>query len=316
MLLSIVIPTYNRASLLKRTLDSLSNQMEGISPSEVEIVVSDNASCDETECVCSEFKKKCLLPFRFFRQIEFLPPSLHFIVAMEQAHGEFIKLCNDTLIVRPNAISWMVQEIRMTQAIKSLPLLWFANGVKGVEPGGCRSVTEMIRKMSYFSTWIMPFGVWRKDLSSVRTIFATDVTRLPQTIFLLSEMKKGRRVHIIGTRWCSVQEVPKKGGYNVAEIFGRNYFLILGQYVRNGDISYGNLAREKYRMLRHINYQYFDWRRRFGFQRTGYFKYMLPIYWRCLYFYLALIYRSSLWSIGWLMFTVPRTLKTLGECSR
>lgn len=53
-LLSICIPTYNRSQYLKETIDSIIGQEEFKSEN-VEIVISDNCSTDDTEIVCKKY---------------------------------------------------------------------------------------------------------------------------------------------------------------------------------------------------------------------------------------------------------------------
>lgn len=52
-LLSICIPTYNRAEYLRRTLDSIVSQEDF--DSNCEIVTSDNSYTDNTEGVCRNY---------------------------------------------------------------------------------------------------------------------------------------------------------------------------------------------------------------------------------------------------------------------
>ncbi|HMD51194.1 MAG TPA: glycosyltransferase, partial [Solirubrobacteraceae bacterium] len=52
-LVSVGIPTYNRASRLRRAADSVLGQ----SYAELELVICDNASDDETEEVCLELSR-------------------------------------------------------------------------------------------------------------------------------------------------------------------------------------------------------------------------------------------------------------------
>jgi len=52
--LSICIPTYNRAAFLGEALDSVIRQ----ATDEVEIVVSDNASTDNTEALVREYQAR------------------------------------------------------------------------------------------------------------------------------------------------------------------------------------------------------------------------------------------------------------------
>ena len=56
-LLSICIPTYNRAEYLKKTLESIVWQRDFLSK-DVEVVISDNCSTDDTASVVAKFVEK------------------------------------------------------------------------------------------------------------------------------------------------------------------------------------------------------------------------------------------------------------------
>lgn len=59
-LLTIYIPTYNRSGHLKRNLDFLSEEIKNLaSLDDIEIIISDNASDDNTQEVIASFKKQC-----------------------------------------------------------------------------------------------------------------------------------------------------------------------------------------------------------------------------------------------------------------
>ncbi|WP_353614659.1 glycosyltransferase family 2 protein [Mangrovibacter phragmitis] len=62
-ILSLTIPTYNRAGYLKRLLDSISRQAIEVS-SYLEIIIIDNASTDNTVEVVNDFINK--VPFAKF----------------------------------------------------------------------------------------------------------------------------------------------------------------------------------------------------------------------------------------------------------
>lgn len=55
-LLSICIPTYNRSTYLRESIESIIHQSEFIS-GDVEIVISDNASTDNTENIGNGIRK-------------------------------------------------------------------------------------------------------------------------------------------------------------------------------------------------------------------------------------------------------------------
>jgi len=84
-LLSLCIPTYNRASLLEPMLQSLCRQCAAFGE-RVEIVVSDNASTDATPAVVAT--ASAIHPIRYFRNDENVG-SRNFVLAVEQASGEY-----------------------------------------------------------------------------------------------------------------------------------------------------------------------------------------------------------------------------------
>ncbi|RZK38834.1 MAG: glycosyltransferase, partial [Hymenobacter sp.] len=53
-LLSIAIPTYNRADLLSKTLESVYQQISSVAD-RVEVIVSNNASTDHTQQVVEAY---------------------------------------------------------------------------------------------------------------------------------------------------------------------------------------------------------------------------------------------------------------------
>jgi len=60
--LSVVIPTWNRAPLLRKTLDSL--MVQDYPPDRWEIVVADDGSTDDTATVCAEYRRRSPVPLR------------------------------------------------------------------------------------------------------------------------------------------------------------------------------------------------------------------------------------------------------------
>lgn len=106
-LLSICIPTYNRCRYLPETLDSILAQ----STPEVEIVISDNASTDETRSVLTEYAAKhsnILYSCASTNQ----GPDANFIRVVSLAKGTYCWLLSDDDTVKPGAIATLLQEIK------------------------------------------------------------------------------------------------------------------------------------------------------------------------------------------------------------
>lgn len=95
--LSICIPTYNRQRQLAHALESLQWTLELGFP--VEIVISDNASTDETERVALE--KGRLFPcFRYVRQTRTVEADINILASMRLASGKFcIWMADDDYLI-------------------------------------------------------------------------------------------------------------------------------------------------------------------------------------------------------------------------
>jgi glycosyltransferase involved in cell wall biosynthesis len=109
-LLSICIPTYNRAELLRSALLSLMPQVRE-SAGEVELVVSDNCSTDDTRQVVEWARG--LGPLRYHRNAENIGaiPNL-LLLADDLAAGEFCWLLGDDDMLRPGAVAKVVEILK------------------------------------------------------------------------------------------------------------------------------------------------------------------------------------------------------------
>jgi glycosyltransferase involved in cell wall biosynthesis len=90
-LLSICTATYNRAALLAQTLQHVRDLFTG---NDVEVVVSDNCSTDETQQVISQFAPR-FAHFRSIRQSENRGMMPNVAAAIALASGEFTYTLND-----------------------------------------------------------------------------------------------------------------------------------------------------------------------------------------------------------------------------
>src|SRR4051812_38891806 len=101
IVLSICIPTFNRAPFLQQTLDSIVSQPAFADTNEVEIVIADNASEDETAAVAARYVAAFPGKIQSHRHAETISPDMNFKFVMEQGRGLYLKLHNDNLLVHP-----------------------------------------------------------------------------------------------------------------------------------------------------------------------------------------------------------------------
>jgi len=102
MKLSIAIPTFNRAEFLRQNLLDLRRQIR-LLDQPVEVVISDNASTDDSESVVSEFFSE-EVPFRYLRNSTNLGMDVNVDLAIQACRGEFVLLLGDDDLLGSNAL--------------------------------------------------------------------------------------------------------------------------------------------------------------------------------------------------------------------
>lgn len=101
-LLTIAIPTYNRSDRLVRLLQHLAPQLVG--EARVELLVSDNASPDETPSVLERFRQQGLV-FRYIRNESNIGPDANFQQCFEEAAGKYVWIFGDDDLIVPDGVA-------------------------------------------------------------------------------------------------------------------------------------------------------------------------------------------------------------------
>jgi glycosyltransferase involved in cell wall biosynthesis len=109
-ILSICIFTYNRADLLESALGSLVAQVKALGD-EVELIVSDNCSLDNTREIVEQMSQRC--PIRYHRNDENIGAVRNARQSVEKlARGEFCWLLGDDELVRKGAVGAIVRALK------------------------------------------------------------------------------------------------------------------------------------------------------------------------------------------------------------
>ncbi|WP_321952703.1 glycosyltransferase [Paraburkholderia bannensis] len=292
ILLSLCIPTYNRAAVLKTTLESIVTQEAFLATDEIEVVIADNCSSDNTAALVTEYVQRFPGKFVFHQNEVNIGPEKNFQLVLSKARGQFLKLHNDSLLVRNGSLAEIVKVVRASSNLK--PTIFMTNGAKEapnpIEP--LADLDSFIQRVSYVCTWIGAFGLWREQFQSIPDFLANESSRLIQTDVLLKLISTGKGVLVLHGNYFFSQEVGRKSGYNLAEVFGKNYLGMLKKYVASGKISPQTYAKEKQDLLlNHILPYYMDSAN--GFGKTDFFENMED-YRNEPYFYKALEGRAAL----------------------
>lgn len=246
LLVSLCIPTKGRPENIRTTLQSIVD--EAVDPSQVQIVISDNSSDQNTRDVVSEFTE---LNIKYYRSdvIGFL----NSIESLKHGDGALLKLQNDYSSFSKGGLHELVSVAR--NEIEEKPQIIFTGGSIGLKNGLFRSgkFDEFIRHSEYFGTWSTAYSVWKADLDhlmSLRNIEIND--QFPHTSLLLNTIQKNK--YLIHDRiMYNNQTVQRKGGYNIFYIFCVVYPKMLRACIANGSITKSTykivVGRMKYKFI-------------------------------------------------------------------
>lgn len=226
-LLSICIPTYNRAKYLKEALDNITSD-----PSfdeRVEIVVSDNASTDGTYAVVEMYSSKHS-NIKYFRNNENIK-DYNFYLALSRGTGKYLRLFNDTLRFTNKSLESMLYNISISDESVSL---FFYQDIKvlgriKVCKKGC-GIDSFLNQVSYFTTWIVNFGCWKTDLEHIVSPNRFSSLQLSQVDWVFQIVSRKDYYTVIFDNHFNSIVPMKKGGYNIFNVFIKNYLQILNQY--------------------------------------------------------------------------------------
>lgn len=229
-LLSICIPTYNRSKYLKKSIESIICQQEFLD-GKVEIIISDNASQDDTQSVVKAYTERYRNIF-YYRNNENVR-DMNYPIVLSEGHGILRRLCNDTLVFRPGALAGMCKVIEANKEKK--PYICWANRV-------CKHKQDLlftdfrgyVRTISFYITSIAFFSLWEDECADIQN--DTEGCEL-----LLWQVRKGlelvyakNSVLICNMCFSDTQAVEKKNiSYGLYKVFFENYFLLLGPYFHN-----------------------------------------------------------------------------------
>jgi glycosyltransferase involved in cell wall biosynthesis len=283
ILLSICIPTYNRCTVLDDTLKTLFSNPE-FDSNRIEVIVSDNSSTDHTQEIVAKYPL-----VRYYCNAENVKDR-NFALVLGYATGRYIKLFNDTLSFKPNALGKLLDRIEK-QMDSNVNLFFYSNMFLNSD---CQktfdSVESYFKEVSYYSTAIANFGVWRDDFLKIKDKERYAVLQFTQVDWSYKIVKNGKKSVIYFDDLFEVVTPNKKGGYNIFDTFINNYLFI----VKQEKLAMFNYELEKFRLLWHFVYPWLITltvanKSNYSFDTKGVFNIILKKYWYEPYFYVMLI---------------------------
>lgn len=313
-ILSICIPTFNRACNLKRSLDAYVNCSSF--NDEVEIIISDNASTDETQVIGEDYSSR-YSNIKYFRNETNVKDS-NFCLALDRATGVYVKLQNDNSLFLDSGVEYLKRKVKKYQ--KEKPVLFFINNFgcnKELDEINCNTFEEYFVNISYNVTAILNFGAWKEDWKMVTDRLKYTELQLNQDDWSYQIVNNKGKAIICTDKYCDYCEVGIRKGYNWFEVHVANYYKIVKPYIDRGLISESALKEEKRRYLKWLKpyivnvylYNIFpDWK----FDYSGTFKILVCYFGSDLFFYryiLTFPIWGSLLSLKCIMLRLIKKLK-------
>lgn len=284
-LLSIYIPTYNRSYYLRKCLEAITEQEIFQNTSLIEIFISDNGSSDKTCEISQYFVKKYGDKIKYICRKPTISPDRNIISGVEAVNGKYVKLCNDNLIFKENSLAELVDILKS----QSPDMLFLLNKCyRKKDPKDmitCDNIDDFINSVTFFCTSISCYIYKTESVKKLSDLYRAEELKLTQVDIALRLMDKGCKAIILNNIVFYMLPLFKKGGYNVAQIFGGNYFSLLEEYVQKGRLSNKTYYNEKKQTLNcQIIPYHFDLKRKFTFERGNFIKYMHHCF-KDIYFY-------------------------------
>jgi glycosyltransferase involved in cell wall biosynthesis len=240
-LLSICIPTYNRCDILEKSLKIISED-ENFDPKLIEIVVLDNCSTDNTNEVVKKFNF-----VKYIKNFSTIPAGINVIKSLEYGNGKYLKLYNDTVIIKSETISFIIEKVKNNILNENL-LFYNNNHLYSNCEIKINDKNSLIETVSFSNTWILNFGILRTEFNKIINKFEFSELLLPQVDILFKLYNNNKNFIIYFSDFVDVNYVEKKGGYNLFDVFINNYLFIL----KLQKLSIKTYEIEKYRLFRYF----------------------------------------------------------------
>ena len=242
-LISICIPTYNRAEVLHKSIESYVGSDDF--DDEVEIVISDNASTDNTKEV-GEYFSSIYKNIKYFRNKENVRDD-NFPLSLDRATGEYLKLMKDNIIIAQNGLRYLKETVKAN--IIARDSLFFTNGFlfnsTKERVYTCQDFNDFLLHVSYGVTAITFFGCWREQWTKVKCRNRYSKLQLAQDDWVYQLVSDSCKSNLYTKKYFSTEEVGMRSGYNWYEVHVDNYYKILQPYVERGLVSNTILTKEK-----------------------------------------------------------------------
>lgn len=248
-LLSLCIPTFNRDSYLSICLESIVKQVGN--NDEVEIIISDNASDDNTNDVVNRYFNN-YRNVKYFRQDTNIGGNANIVQVLKYGKGKYLKLLNDYGGFKDGGALKMLEIVKAH--LENKEILFFANGVSYLRKKDfyySKDLDEFLRVCSFQSQWILTIGFWKDDFETMMNYYQFKTKSFFQTELLFENFNLGKKAVTYTREIFKLSQIyNKKTGFNFFDVFINSYFNTIIVGLKNEKrISKSTFRKEKNRFF-------------------------------------------------------------------
>lgn len=283
-LITIAIPTYNRAQLLSQCLDALLSQLSDAVKPLVEFVVSDNCSPDDTQAVVMGYIAKGY-SIAYNRHSENIGADRNIASCFTKASAKYVWVFSDDDFLLPGYLKFIIDLLQQQEwGTLYINTLWYSGEYTGKTtlPTGVNlkkfdDPLEYIGQVSYWTTFITGNIINKSLIGDTAYIKEFCESNLVQLSWTLPAAFKGKPNGVINDKILACR-ADNTGGYKLLKVFGTNFNEVMSRLIAMGLID----KRVKRIMNHHLLSTFFPMfinRPGKSFEKENPFKIMIPVFW-------------------------------------
>jgi len=233
-LLTIAIPTWNRAAYLRQNLEQLVPQLMEVATNQVEILISDNCSTDESPEVVAGFMQRGM-PIRYIKNAENIGSDCNVAQCFNEAAGRYVLILGDDDLLVDGALPWLVKRLECQEfGVLCMRPYGYDDDFRKEYPGG--SGREMVfedggkflSKIGPLVTLISACVINKKLLGQVdaRDFCGGNLVQ----VHLVIRAALAAKPSLFLKRYLIACKRNNSGGYDFSRVFVEELGRILDQY--------------------------------------------------------------------------------------
>jgi abequosyltransferase len=232
-ILSIAIPTFNRSDYLKINLNQLRSEINDCNTNDIEILVSDNASEDDTQSIVESFQMD--ISIRYYKNNTNIGSDHNIAQCFNMAKGRYVLILGDDDLFVDGALLSIMNCIKNdSYGAIYIKAYGYDFNYRTELPSISKKYRvynnseKFLERVSYKMTLISCCIINKDILGPVDTNRFCGNNLVQVHLFLLAALKAKQNLFI--NSYFIAAKRNNSGGYDFSTVFVTNYFSILDSY--------------------------------------------------------------------------------------